>query len=54
MTDGPGMMFRGSGGPSSRMTQEQRDEFFQRRLDAMQLMMDQIIQRQQLQPPATR
>ena len=51
---GPGMMSRNPGGRGPGMTQEQRDEFFQRRLDAMQLMMDQVIQRQQLQQSPTK
>ena len=48
-----GMLGRGPGGAIEHMTPGQRDEYFQRRMDSMQMMMEQLMQHQQWQsaPP---
>lgn len=49
---GPTMgMMGGKGGPMMNMDPKQREDFLQRRIDMMQMMMEQMMQHEQMEAP---
>ena len=49
---GPTMgMLGGKGGPMMNMDPKQREDFLQRRIDMMQMMMEQMMQHEQMEAP---